>query len=69
MLIASGLLALLIGVAFAVLPSSVADLRALEQRAQTTIPGEAPTLERLASRRCRPSSPSSGRSRPGWPTA
>ena len=34
MLIASGLLALLIGAAFAVLLSSVADLRALERRAR-----------------------------------
>jgi hypothetical protein len=36
MLIASGLLALLVGAAFAVLLSSVADLRALERRARRT---------------------------------
>ena len=34
MLIASALFALLIGAAFAVLPSSVADLRVLERRAR-----------------------------------
>jgi signal transduction histidine kinase len=49
MLIASGLLALLIGAAFAVLLSSVADLRALEGRARRSeeVLGVANLLERL----------------------
>jgi signal transduction histidine kinase len=49
MLIASGLLALLVGAAFAVLLSSVADLRALEGRARQSeeVLGVANLLERL----------------------
>ena len=49
MLIASGLLALLVGAAFAVLLSSVADLRALEGRARQSeeVLGIANLLERL----------------------